>query len=81
MTETIFLAIVAAAPSLVADIGIITAVCKLVKSFTELKSEVISTKEYSELKKELKAAHQENVELKKKLNELLTAITKIKRED
>lgn len=81
MTETIFLAIVAAAPSLVAIIGIITAVCKLFKSFAELKAEVISTKEYSELKKELKLAHQENAELKKLLREALTAITKIQRED
>ena len=81
MIETIILAIVAAAPSLVAIGSIIAAVCKLVKGFNELKSEVVKTKEYDEVKKELAVAHAENRELKKKLNELLTAIDRIKREE
>lgn len=77
MFETIFLAVVAAAPAIVAIIGIITAVCKLMKSFNELKGEVVNVKEYTDLKKELKEAHRENRELKKQLNEVLTALTRV----
>ena len=77
MIETIFLAVVAAAPAIVAITGIIAAVCKLMKSFNELKGEVVNVKEYTDLKKELKEAHRENRELKKQLNEVLTAITRV----
>lgn len=77
MVETIILAIVAASPAVVAIVGIITAVCKLMKSFNELKGEVVNTKEYADLKAQLLIAHQENRELKKKINELIVAITKI----
>ena len=77
MIETIFLAAVAAAPAIVAITGIIAAVCKLMKSFNELKGEVVNVKEYTDLKKELKEAHKENRELKKQLNEVLTALTRV----
>ena len=80
MLETIILAIIAIAPSVVAIAGIFTAVSKFIKAITELKAEVTKTKEYDEVKAQLAIAHQENVELKKKLNELLTAIDKIKRD-
>ena len=43
--------------------------------------EIFNTKEYSELKDQLKIAHQENYELKKKLNELLTKIDHIQRKE
>lgn len=81
MTETIILAIVAAAPAFVAIVGIITACSKIWKGFKELKGEVINTKEYQDVKAQLKVAHQENIELKKLLKELLTKIDRIKRED
>ena len=77
MIEQIILAIIAAAPSLVAVSSIIISVCKLMKNFNELKGEVVNTKEYADLKKELKEAHKENCELKKQLNEVLTAITRV----
>ena len=80
MIETIFLAAVAATPAIVAIAGIIAAVCKLMKSFNELKGEVVNVKEYTDLKKELKEAHKENRELKKQLNEVLTALTRVKHE-
>lgn len=77
MIETIILAILAAGPSLVAITSIIISVCKLMKNFNELKGEVVNTKEYADLKKELKESHKENCELKKQLNEVLTAITRV----
>ena len=91
MIETIIMAILAAAPALTAIVGIITAVIKLINSgkdtngkliskFEEVRTEVMKTKEYESLKEELKIAHQENRELKKKMNELLTKIDRVARD-
>lgn len=86
--EQIIAIVVAAAPALTAIIGIITAVVKLKNSdkevidkFEEVRQEIFNTKEYEALKAELKTAHQENRELKKKLNELLTKIDRIARNE
>lgn len=81
MIETVILALIAAAPAITAIAGIVIAVTKLVKAFNDLKAEVVNTKEFEELKEELKAAHQENRELKKKLNQLLTKIDHIQRKE
>lgn len=91
MIETIIMAILAAAPALTAIIGIIAAVIKLINSgkntngqlitkFEEVRTEVMNTKEYESLKEELKIAHQENRELKKKINELLTKMDRVTRD-
>lgn len=88
--EQIMISIVAAAPSLTSIIGIIFAVLKGVKTskttsadvinkFEEVRQEIFNTKEYSELKNQLIIVYQENYELKKKLNELLTKIDHIQR--
>lgn len=88
--EQIMAVIVAAAPSITAIVGIVAAVLKGIKSnkatsqdvidkFEEVRQEIFNTKEYSDLKNQLTLAHQENRELKKKLNELLTKIDKIDR--
>ena len=90
--EQIMTVVVAAAPSLTAIIGIIAAVVKAIKSnkttskdvidkFEELRQQVFDTKEYTELKAQLTLAHQENRELKKKLNELLTKIDHVQRKE
>jgi hypothetical protein len=90
--ETIYAVIMAAAPALTTIIGIIFAVVKGIKTskttstdvinkFEEVRQEIFNTKEYSELKDQLKIAHQENYELKKKLNELLTKIDHIQRNE
>lgn len=86
--EQIIAIVVAAAPALTAILGIITAVVKLKKSdkevidkFEEVRQEIFNTKEYEALKAELKLAHQENRELKKKINELLTKIDRIARKE
>ena len=88
--EQIMISIVAAAPSLTSIIGIIFAVLKGVKTskttsadvinkFEEVRQEIFNTKEYSDLKNQLTIVYQENYELKKKLNELLTKIDHIQR--
>ena len=88
--EQIMTIIVAAAPSITAIVGIVAAVIKGIRSnkatsqdvidkFEEVRQEIFNTKEYSDLKNQLTLAHQENRELKKKLNELLTKIDKIDR--
>lgn len=84
--ELIMTCIVSVAPALAAIIGIVTAVIKnkaitsgVIDKFEEVRQEIFNTKEYSELKEQLKLAHKENLELKKKLNELLTKIDKVQR--
>ena len=86
--EQIIAIVVAAAPALTAILGIIAAVVKLKNSdkevidkFEEVRQEIFNTKEYEALTAELKTAHQENRELKKKLNELLTKIDRIARNE
>lgn len=81
MIETITLALIAAAPAVTAITGIVFAVIKLVKAFNVLKEEVVNTKEFEELKAELKVAHQENRELKKLLKEYLTKCDHVKRKE
>lgn len=90
--EQIFAIIVAAAPALTAIIGIVFAVVKgistskatskdVIDKFEEVRQEIFNTKEYSDLKNQLTLAHQENRELKKKINELLTKIDHIQRKE
>lgn len=92
MVETIFLAIIAAAPAFTAICSIIAAVVKLIKSnkkeikaivdeLVELRSEVRKTEEYNELKAQIVEVYRENAILKQKLNELLTEIKRIRQED
>ena len=47
----------------------------------ELATEVQSTKEYQDVKAQLTIVQQENVQLKKAINELLTKIDKVVRKD
>ena len=90
--EMIYAAILSAAPAIASIVGCITALIKmkssqdksfgeLVKNFELLKKEVEESNQYTELKKQLVTAHQENRELKKKINELLTKMDHIRRED
>ena len=92
MFEEIYTAILAAAPALVSIIGIITAVIKMrtaqnaklgevMKKFETLEEEVRDSKQYDDLKRQLLTAHQENRELRKKINELLTKIDRVRRDE
>lgn len=89
MIETILLAVVAAAPAIAAVASVIAAVIKLIKSgrttteilvsaFEDLREKVEDTAEYENLTRELKIAHEENAALRRKLDELLTELTRIK---
>ena len=92
MFEDIYTAILAAAPALVSIIGIITAVIKVrtaqnaklgevMEKFETLEEEVRDSKQYDDLKRQLLTAHQENRELRKKINELLTKIDRVSRDE
>lgn len=88
--ELLITLILATSPSIIAILGIITAVVKCVKAgkvsnqevidkFEETRKAVMNTKEYENLKLELQMAHAENRALKKQINELLTKIDKVVR--
>lgn len=90
MIETITMALIAAAPAITAIGGIVTAACSIIKAgknnnkelcakIDGLEQRVLDTKEYETIKEELKISHQENIQLKKKINELLTKVDRIER--
>ena len=79
MVDEIILLVIGSAPSIAAVASVIIACVNVVKKFNELKGEVIKTKEYKDIKRELAASHRENVELKKQMSELLTKIDRIER--
>lgn len=90
--EILLTLIIAAVPSVIAIIACITSTVKGIKqgklniqevmnSFDETRKAVMDTKQYEDLKQELKLAHAQNRELKKKLNELLTKIDKVVRKE
>ena len=91
--EIIYAAILSAAPSITSVVGNIVSLIKmklsmdkrfgeLVEKFELLKKDVEEVlNQNTELKNQLVTAHQENRELKKKINELLTKIDHIRRED
>lgn len=90
--ELLVTLIAAAAPSLIAILGIVAAVIKCIKAgntsnqkvidkFEETRQAVMNTKEYESLKLELQQAHAENRELKLQINQLLTKIDKVVREE
>lgn len=54
---------------------------KVCEHVDDLKNKVLETKEYRELKHQLVIVHEENIILKKKLNELLTKIDRVARDD
>lgn len=84
--EMIILGLIAAAPSVVAiaESVIATLFIRRItkKDNAEVKAkldEVLSVREYKELKAELRAAHAENRELKKMYMELLTRLDRVQR--
>ena len=75
----IMAALIALAPTITSITGQIITFIKQRGELKPLITEIRSTKEYDELKDQLAIVHQENIELKKKLNELLTKIDHITR--
>lgn len=92
MIENLIIWLLAAAPAITAILGIVAAVIGIFKNnktnykaltdkFEEVKQQVLDMKEYQSLKDQLQIVHQENIELRKKLNELLTAMTNVTHKD
>ena len=80
MTINLIMAgLISLAPAITAVVGQIITFIKQRGELKPLINEIRSTKEYDELKDQLAIVHQENIELKKKLNELLTKIDHITR--
>ena len=71
--------LISLAPAIASVVGQIITFIKQKGELKPLINEIRSTKEYDELKDQLAIVHQENIELKKKLNELLTKIDHITR--
>ena len=79
MITTILMAAgLAGLPTIAAIAGICIAVGKFRKNLGELKAEVVKTKQYDDLKEQLLISHKEHIETQKRLNDLLTEITKIR---
>ena len=78
-TSLIMAALLALAPAITSVVGQIITFIKQRGELKPLIKAVKDTKEYDELKDQLAIVHQENIELKKKLNELLTKIDHISR--
>lgn len=88
MINTILEYAVIYAPGIAAVLGCIISYVKsknvvnnMASKFEEVRSTVAKTKEYEELKAQLNTVYNENIELRKKLNQLLTKIDKIARKD
>lgn len=80
MTINLIMAgLISLAPAIASVVGQIITFIKQRGELKPLINEIRSTKEYDELKDQLAIVHQENIELKKKLNELLTKIDHITR--
>lgn len=90
--DIIVAALISIAPALSAIIGCVASFIKLkknneisnkeiVEKFETVRQEVMNTKQYESLKQQLLVAHQENRELKKQINELLTKIDKVVRNE
>lgn len=89
MIETIWLALIAALPSLAAIVTIISAVVKMTKDnsgvltdlitkVNNLAVEIKSTKEMEDMKTQMLALLESNRALQQRYDELLTEVTKIK---
>lgn len=75
----VYIVAIASAPPILNLVSNVVAHRKNKKLMQGVRDEIAETKQFKELKNELKLAHQENRELKKQLNELLTKIDKVDR--
>ena len=75
--------IIAATPAITSIVAMIVGFIRLIKQFKENKNETLEklkavVDDDKEMKAQLVAINEENIKLKKTINELLTKITKIK---
>ena len=75
----IYIASIASLPPVINLISNMVAHRQNKKLMKGVRDEIVSTKQFSELKAELKLAHQENREPKKQLSELLTKTDRVDR--
>ena len=80
-TEQIVQWVVACLPSIVAVITTFVSIFKLLRDFKKLKLDVKDANAMTELRAQLRQIAKENYELKKKLNEYLTKIDHVRRDD
>lgn len=73
--------IVAIIPSVIAVLTTVGVVVEVVKKFKKLRDDVANMTAMREIREELKQVVQENYALKKKLNETMTLIDKVHRNE
>lgn len=73
--------IVAILPSVIAVLTTIGVVIEVIKKFKKLRDDVANMTAMKEIREELKQVVQENYALKKKLNETMTLIDKVHRNE
>lgn len=78
-TDQIAQLIISLAPSVIAILAMIAAVARVMHEFKRVKKQVTELRSGEELNNKMGQLVQENYELKKKINELLTKIDHIQR--
>lgn len=73
--------IVAILPSVIAVLTTVGVVIEVIKKFKKLRDDVANMTAMTEIREELKQVVQENYALKKKLNETMTLIDKVHRNE
>ena len=73
--------IVAILPSVIAVLTTVGVVIEVIKKFKKLRDDVANMTAMKEIREELKQVMQENYALKKKLNETMTLIDKVHRNE
>lgn len=73
--------IVAILPSVIAVLTTVGVVIEVIKKFKKLRDDVANMTAMKEIREELKQVVQENYALKKKLNETMTLIDKVHRNE
>lgn len=73
--------IVAILPSVIAVLTTVGVVVEVIKKFKKLRDDVANMTAMKEIREELKQVVQENYALKKKLNETMTLIDKVHRNE
>lgn len=72
--------IISIAPSFISILTMIGVIARTLKAFADLKKQVTDMKVIEDLKKKLDVVIEENISLKKTLNETMTKIDHVKRD-
>lgn len=80
-TEQIVSWVLSVLPSVIAVLTTVGLVIKTIKDFKQLKSDVANMTAMEEIRAQLKQVIEENIKLKKTLNQTMTKIDKVRRTD